>query len=104
MGPGQNFLTWVRSNFCCSVQVGSDIFDLGMDLEIFPSESKKMSSGQAKKYPDQSRVGLLFTAGQKYVWVRSGPISTPTPTMDCFCTSFSQIHFPQTKFAEYTFS
>jgi len=25
-----------------------------------------MSSGQVKKYPGQSRVGLLFTAGQKY--------------------------------------
>jgi len=33
-----------------------------------------MSSGWVKKYPDQSRVGLLFTAGQKYVQVGSGQV------------------------------
>jgi len=32
-----------------------------------------MSSGRVKKYPGQSQVGLLFTPGQKYVWVGSGP-------------------------------
>jgi len=31
-----------------------------------------MSSGRVKKYPGQSPVGLLFTAGQKYVVVGSG--------------------------------
>jgi len=31
-----------------------------------------MSSGRVKKYLGQSRVGLLFTVGQKYVRVGSG--------------------------------
>jgi len=35
-----------------------------------------MSSGQVEKYLGQSRVSLLFTAGQKYVQVGSGPIIT----------------------------
>jgi len=30
-----------------------------------------MSSGLVKKYPNQSRVSLLFTVGQKYVQVGS---------------------------------
>jgi len=32
---------------------------------FFPSRQKKIASGGAGKYPGQSRVGLLFTAGQK---------------------------------------
>jgi len=35
---------------------------------------KKISTGRIKKYPVERRVGLLFTAGQKYACVRSGPI------------------------------
>jgi len=35
-----------------------------------------MSSAWVKKYPGQSRVGLLFTAGGKYVRVGSGPFSS----------------------------
>jgi len=35
-----------------------------------------MLSGQVKKYPGQSRIGSLFTVGQKYIRVRSGPISS----------------------------
>jgi len=44
------------------------------DLSILLTRStllwvKKISLGQVKKYLGQSRVGLLFTAGQKYaVW------------------------------------
>jgi len=33
---------------------------------------QKIASGQVKKYPGQRRVGLLFTAGQKYAWVGLG--------------------------------
>jgi len=61
--------------------VGSAIFGLGLDLANFPknhklkkkipSTSKKISSGWVKKYPGQSWVGLLFTAGQKYAQVRA---------------------------------
>jgi len=35
-----------------------------------------MSSGWVKKYPGQRQVSPLFTAGQKYIWVGSGPISS----------------------------
>jgi len=40
-----------------------------------PIVSKKISSGRVKKYLGQRQVSLLFTAGQKYAWIRSGPIS-----------------------------
>jgi len=33
---------------------------------------KKIAPGQVQKYPGQRRVGLLFTAGQKYDRVVSG--------------------------------
>jgi len=72
MGLGQIFVAWARSA----------IFGLGMDLENFLQKRqifqyfvlrvKKMSSGRVEKYPGQSRVGLLFTAGQKYARVGSG--------------------------------
>jgi len=42
---------------------------------FFPSGQKKISSGRVKKYPGQSQVSLLFTAGQKQARVGSGPIS-----------------------------
>jgi len=64
-GSSKPFLVWVwkispkNPKFC----------------NFFPSGQKKISSGRSKKYPDQSRVGFLFTAGQKYAWVGSGPIS-----------------------------
>jgi len=41
-----------------------------------PSGKKKIFSGWGKKHPGQRRVGLLFTEGQKYALVESGPIST----------------------------
>jgi len=40
---------------------------------FFPSD-KKISSGHVKKYLGQRRVGLLFTASQKYARVGLGPI------------------------------
>jgi len=82
MGPGQKFLT----------RVGSKIFDPGRVnflwlgsvqpfmvwvriqkispknvkfFNFFPFGSKKIASGRVGKYPGQSRVSLLFTAGQK---------------------------------------
>jgi len=36
---------------------------------IFTLRVKKISLGRVKKYLGQRRVGLLFTAGQKYAWV-----------------------------------
>jgi len=81
MGPGQKFLTWVGSGQFFVAQVGSAIFGLG--LENFPQKSqifqffsfrvKKISSGQVKKYSGQRWVSLLFTVGQNYAWVGSGP-------------------------------
>jgi len=66
MGPGQKFLT----------RVGSAIYGLGLEFGkfplktsnfsiFFPSDQKKIASGRVGKYPGQSRVDLLFTAGQK---------------------------------------
>jgi len=37
---------------------------------------KKISSRWVKKYPDQRRVSLLFTAGQKHAWVGLRPNSS----------------------------
>jgi len=80
MGPGQKFLTWVGSgwvNFLWlgSGRVGSAIMVWVRIRKIspknikffnfFPFGSKKFASGRVRKYPGQSRVGLLFTAGQK---------------------------------------
>jgi len=46
----------------------------------FSLRVKKISTGWVKKYLGQRQVGFLFTAGQKYARVGSGPISTnPTP-------------------------
>jgi len=54
-------------------QVGSTIYGLGLKnfpwkcqiFQFLPFGSKKISSGQVKKYPGQRRFSLLFTAGQK---------------------------------------
>jgi len=45
-------------------------------FQFFPLWVKKISSGWVKKYPGRRHVGLLFTAGQKYARVWSGPTST----------------------------
>jgi len=40
---------------------------------FFPSDqTNKITSGRVKKYSGQQRVGLLFTAGQKYALVELG--------------------------------
>jgi len=81
--PGQTFLTRVMegSNFCCSGRVWLGLKNFPKKSQIFQfcPLGKKISSGRVKKYLGQSRVGLLFTAGQKYVRVWSGPISCPNP-------------------------
>jgi len=69
MWPGQFFLAWV----------GPAIFDWVWVWKISPKNTKFFIFSpldQAKKYPGQRLVGLLFTAGQKYVQVGSGPISS----------------------------
>jgi len=62
---------------------GSAVFGLGMDMEISPKNVKffnfllfglkKMSSGRVKKYPGQSRAGLLLLRVKSKLG--SGPIS-----------------------------
>jgi len=66
-------LTRVRSIFCCSGQVRSAIFGLGLGLGLkSPKFFKFFTLGQ-KKSPQvgsrSTRVGLLFTVGQKYALV-----------------------------------
>jgi len=75
MGPGQNFLTRVGSIFCGSGRVRSgQPFMVWVKIQkispknvkffnFFSFGSKKIASGRVGKYPGQSRVGLLFTAG-----------------------------------------
>jgi len=48
---------------------------------MISSENPKLSCFElrVKKYLDHSQVGLLFIAGQKYVCVGSGSISTVIP-------------------------
>jgi len=72
MGPGQKYLTRVRSIFWRSGQVWMGwVFGLG--LEISPKNPKFFHfSLRIKKYPVQGWVSLLFTEGQKYAWVRLG--------------------------------
>jgi len=42
--------------------------------QFFPFRWKKISMGWVKKYPGQKRVGLFFTAGQKYARVGLGRV------------------------------
>jgi len=67
MGPGQKFLTRVGSDQALMVWVR--IWKISPKnvkfFNFFPFGSKKITSGRVRKYPGQSRVGLLFTAGQK---------------------------------------
>jgi len=79
MGRGQNFLTQIGSGqiFVARVRSGQPflvwvwIWKISPKnvkfFNFFPHQVKKMSSGW---------VGLLFTAGQKYVRIGLGPIST----------------------------
>jgi len=67
MGPGQNFLPQVGSGQPFKVWVWISIISPKnvKFFNFFPSVSKQIASGQVRKYPGWSRIGLLFTAGQK---------------------------------------
>jgi len=73
MGQGQFFVARVRSGQFFVARVSHLCFGVGFrkfplkmsNFSIFSLGVKKISSGRVKKYPDQRRVGLLFTAGQK---------------------------------------
>jgi len=54
---GQPFVVWVRIR---KISLKNVKF-----FNFFIFGSKKIASGRVGKYPGQSRVGLLFTAGQK---------------------------------------
>jgi len=59
LGSGQVSHLWFES--------GIGKFPLKVpNFSILPFGSKKISSGWVKKYPGQRRIGVLFTAGQKY--------------------------------------
>jgi len=64
VGLGQPSLIWVWIWKICPKNIKS--------FKFLPVGSNKMLLDQVEKFPGQSRVGLLFTAGQKYVQVGSG--------------------------------
>jgi len=75
MGTAQNFLTRIGSGqtFVSWVGSGQPYLVWVWIRKIYPKNVKKMSSGRVEKYPGQSQVSLLFTAGQR---VGLGAIST----------------------------
>jgi len=62
---------WVKKSY----QVGSKKPSKTSYLLQVNNIFHKISSGQVKKYLGLRRVALLFTTGQKYAQVGSGPIS-----------------------------
>jgi len=68
----QKILTPSRVNFLLLRlgQVTHLWFGFGKFPIFFPLIKKNLI-GSGQTYPDQRRVGLLFTAGQKYAWVGS---------------------------------
>jgi len=78
---GQFFVVRVGSGQPSLVWFGFGKFPLKiLNFSIFALRVKKISSARVKKYLCQRQVGLLFTVGQKYARVGSGPISRPDPT------------------------
>jgi len=67
MGPVQNFLTRVGSGqpFMVWVRIWKISPKNVKIFNFFPFRVKKIASGRVRKNPGQSRVGLLFTMGQK---------------------------------------
>jgi len=67
VGSGQFFVTPVRSGqtFMVFLEFGKFPLKMSNFSIFFPSGLKKIASGRVRKYLGQSRVGLLFTAGQK---------------------------------------
>jgi len=67
MDPGQKFLTRVGSGqpFMVWVRIWKISPKNVKFFNFLPFGSKKIASGRVRKYPGQSRVSLLFTAGQK---------------------------------------
>jgi len=74
MGPGQKFLTRVGSGqpFMVWVRIRKISPKNVKFFNFLPFRSKKIASGRFGRYPGQSQVGLLFTAGQKQARVESG--------------------------------
>jgi len=66
MGTGQPFMVWV---WIWKISPKNVKF-----FKFFQFESKNIALGRVRKYPGQSQVGLLFTAGQKEAWLRSGRV------------------------------
>jgi len=76
MGPDQRFLILLGSGQPSLVWVWKITHKNSNFFNFLPFRSKKIPSGWVKKYPGQSRVDLLFIAGQNYARVWSGPISS----------------------------
>jgi len=73
MGPGQKIVTRVGSGQPFLLYFGLRKLPLKIpNFSIFSLRIKKIASGQVKKYPEQSWVGLLFTADQRYPRFGSG--------------------------------
>jgi len=73
MGPGQIFVIRVSHQWLFHLKI--------TNFQFFTLRVKKSLTYLIKKYPGQSRVSVLFTAGQKYSRVGSGqgPSLAKTP-------------------------
>jgi len=68
VGSGQFFVPRVRSGRVRHLWFGFEFWKFplkNVKFSIFFLRVKKIASGRVRKYPGRSRVGLLFTAGQK---------------------------------------
>jgi len=74
IGQDQKILLFVA-------RAGSTIFGLGLGLGSHFFQIFKKIFGSGQKVPGLRGVGLLFTAGQMYAWVGSGPIFKRDPLL-----------------------
>jgi len=72
IGPGQVFDAQVRSGQVSHLWFRFGFGKFPLKIPNFSLWIKKIASDWIEKYPVQRRFRLLFTAGQKYAWVRTG--------------------------------
>jgi len=72
MGPGHFFVAPVGSSLVSHLYLWKFFpKKIAKFFNFFLFQVKKISSGQVKKYLGQRQAGPVFTAGQKYAWIKS---------------------------------